>query len=51
MKAAVAIAAEYGLCHISKGTKSNQLAAVNTLALIAIVAIIYRPRSAPQKSV
>ena len=39
-KAAVAIAAAYGLCRVSKGTKSNQLAAVNALTLIVIVAII-----------
>ncbi len=43
-KAAVAIAAEYGLCCVSEGNKSNQLAAVNALALIVIVAIIYGPR-------
>ncbi len=39
-KAAVAIAAAYGLCHVSEGTKSNQLAAANALALIVIIAII-----------
>jgi hypothetical protein len=50
-KAAVAIAAAYGLCRVSQGTKSNQLAAANALALIVIVAIIYRPRLVPQKSV
>ena len=50
-KAAVAIAAAYGLCRVSEGTKSNQLAAVNTLALIVIVAIIYGPRSVPRKTV
>ncbi len=50
-KAAVAIAAVYGLCRVSKGTKSNQLAAANALALIVIVAIIYGPRSVRQKSV
>ncbi len=50
-KAAVAIAAAYGLCHISEGTKSNQLAVVNALALIVIVRIIYGPRSVPRKTV
>ncbi len=50
-KAAVAIAAAYGLCRVSEGTKSNQLAAVNALALIVIVAIIYGSRSVPRKTV
>ena len=50
-KAAVAIAAAYGLCRVSEGTKSNRLAAINTLALIVIVAIIYGPRLVPQKTV
>ena len=40
VKAAVAIAAAYRLCRVSKGIKSNQLAAANALALIVIVAII-----------
>ncbi len=39
-KAAVAIAAAYGLCRVSKGTKSPQLAAANALMLIVIVTII-----------
>ena len=43
----MAVAAAYELCRVSEGTKSNQLAAVNPLALIAIVAIIYGPRSVP----
>jgi hypothetical protein len=51
MKATVAITAAYGLCRVSKGTKSNQLAAANALAPIVIVAIIYGPCSVPQKSV
>ena len=51
VKAAVAIAAAYGLCHVSEGTKSNQLAAVNALALIVIVAIIYGPRLVPRKTI
>ena len=50
-KAAVAIAAAYGLCRVSEGTKSNQLATVNALALIIIVAIIYGPRSVPRKTI
>ncbi len=50
-KAAVAIAAAYGLCRVSEGTNSNRLAAVNALALIVIVAIIYGPRSVPCKTV
>ncbi len=50
-KAAVAIAAAYRLCPVYEGTKSNQLAAANALALIIIVAIIYGPRLVPQKSV
>ncbi len=50
-KASVAIAAAYGLCRVSEGTKSNQLAAVNALALILIVVIIYRPCSVPRKRV
>ena len=51
VKAAVAIAAAYGPCRVSKGTKSNQLAAANSLALIVIAAINYGPRSVPRKSV
>ena len=50
-KAAVAISAAYGLCRVSEGTKSNQLAVINALALIVIVAIIYGPRSVPRKTV
>jgi hypothetical protein len=50
-KAAVAIAAAYGLCCVFEGTKSNQLAAVNALALIVIVGIIYGPCLVPRKSV
>ena len=49
VKAAVAIAAAYGLCCVSKGTKSHQLATANALALIVIVAIIYGPRLVPKK--
>jgi hypothetical protein len=50
-KAAVAIAVAYGLCRVSEGTKSNQLAVVNDLALIVIVVIIYGPRLVPRKTV
>jgi hypothetical protein len=51
VKATVAIAAAYGLCRVSKGTKSNQLAAVNALLHIIIVAIIYGLRLVPRKTV
>ncbi len=47
-KAAIAIAAVYGLCHVSKGTKSPQLAAANALVLIVIVRILYGPRLVPK---
>jgi hypothetical protein len=47
-KAGVAIAAVYGLCHVSKGTKSPQLSAANALALIAIIAILYGPCPVPK---
>jgi hypothetical protein len=48
LKAAVAIAAAYKLCRISKGTKSPQLATANALALIVIVTILYGPRPVPK---
>ena len=51
VKAAVTIAAPYGLCHVSEGTKSSQLTAAVALALIVIVAIIYGPHPVPIKSV
>jgi hypothetical protein len=51
VKAAVAITAAYGLCRVSEGIKSNQLAAANALTLIVIIAIIYGPHSVPRKSV
>ena len=47
-KAAIAIAAAYGLCRVSKGTKSPQLAAATALALIAIVGILYGPCLVPK---
>jgi hypothetical protein len=47
-KATVAIAASYGLGRVSKGTKYPLLAFANMIALIAIIAILYGPRSAPK---
>ena len=49
-KAAVAIASAYGLCRVSESTELPQLAAANAFALIVIVAILYGPRPAPEKS-
>jgi hypothetical protein len=49
-KAAVAIAAAYGLCRVSERTKIPQLAAANAFALIVIIAILYGPCLAPKKS-
>ena len=49
-KAAVAIAAAYGLCRVSQSTEFPELAAANAFALIVIVAILYSPRPAPKKS-
>ena len=49
-KAAVAIAAAYGLSQVSQSTEFPQLAAANAIALIVIIAILYGPRPAPQKS-
>ena len=49
-KAAVAIAAAYGLCRVSASTDFPQLAAANAFALIVIIAILYGPRPAPKKS-
>jgi hypothetical protein len=43
LKAAVAIAAAYGLCRVSKDTKFPQLATANAPVLIAIIAILYGP--------
>jgi hypothetical protein len=47
-KAAFAIAAAYGLCRVSEGTKSPQLVAANALALIVIVMIFYGPARSPK---
>ena len=49
-KAAVAIAAAYGLCRVSESTDCPQLAAANAFALIIIIAILYGPRPSPKKS-
>jgi hypothetical protein len=50
LKAAVAIASAYRLCRVSEGTKFPQLVAANTLALIAIIAILYSLCPVPKKS-
>jgi hypothetical protein len=49
-KAAVAIAAAYGLCCVSKGTKFPQLTTANALALIVVIAILYSLCPVPKKS-
>ena len=49
-KAAVAIAAAYGLCRVSESTEFPQLATANALALIVIIAILYGPCPSPKKS-
>jgi hypothetical protein len=48
--AAVAIAAVYALCRVSEHSDSPQLAAVNAIALIVIIVILYGPRPAPTKT-
>jgi hypothetical protein len=47
-KAAVAIAASYGLGRVSEGTDYPQIAFANAIALIAIIAILYGPCLAPK---
>ena len=47
-KAAIAIAAAYGLARVSEQTEYPQLAAANAVALIIIIAILYGPRPAPK---
>jgi hypothetical protein len=47
-KATVAIAASYRLGRVSEGTKYPQIAFANTIALIAIIAILYRPHPTPK---
>ncbi len=46
LKAAVAIAAAYGLCRVPADTKYPQLATANTIALIIIIVILYDPHPA-----
>ncbi len=46
-KAAVAIAAAYGLCHVSVDTGYPQLAAANAITITIIITILYGPRPAP----
>jgi hypothetical protein len=46
-KAAIAIAAAYGLCRVSVDMGYPQLAAANAIAIIIIIAIFYGPRLAP----
>jgi hypothetical protein len=48
--AAVAIAAAYALCRVSKHRDSPQLAAANAIAPIIIIAILYGPHLAPTKT-
>ena len=47
-KAAVAIAASYGLCCVSADTKYPQLAAANTITISIMIAILNSPRLAPK---
>jgi hypothetical protein len=48
--AAVAIAAGYALCRVSKHSNSPQLTTANAIALIIIIAILYGPRRALTKT-
>jgi hypothetical protein len=50
LKAAVAIAAAYGLYPVSASTKIPQLATANSLVLIVIITILYGPCPVPKKS-
>jgi hypothetical protein len=50
VKAAVAIASAYGFCRVSESTNFPQLAVVNAIALIVIVAMLYGPRPVTKKS-
>jgi hypothetical protein len=47
-KATIAIAAFYGLGRVSEGTEYPQIVFANTIALIAIIAILFGPHSAPK---
>ncbi len=49
-RATVAIAASYGLGRVSDGTKYSQLAFVNAIALIIIIAILYSTCPAVKKT-
>jgi hypothetical protein len=49
-RAAVAIAAAYALCRVSKHSDSPQLATANAIAMIIIIAILYGPCPAPTKT-
>ena len=49
-KAAVAIAAAYGLSRVSERAANPQLAAANAIALIIIIAILYVPRPTAKQS-
>ncbi len=44
--AAMAIAATYALCRVSKHSNSPQLATADAIALIIILTILYGPRPA-----
>jgi hypothetical protein len=46
-RATIAIAASYALRRVSEGTKYLQLAFANSIALIIIIAVLYRNCSAP----
>lgn len=50
VKAAVAIAAAYGLCRVSESTDFPQLAAANAFALIVIIAILFTAPVRPLKN-
>ena len=47
-KAAVAIAAAYGLCRVSADTEYPQLTTANAIACIVIITILYSPHPAPK---
>jgi hypothetical protein len=49
-RATVAIAASYRLGRVSEGTKYLQLAFVNAIALIIIIAILYSTRPVVKKT-
>jgi hypothetical protein len=47
-KATIVIAATYGLKQVSEGINYLQITFASTIALIAIIAIIYGPHLAPK---